>query len=69
MGKYVFNMRKLNDLEVRKHYEINIINRLAVLGNLNVDEDVNRAWENIKEDIKTKAKESLVVHKLKQYKP
>jgi hypothetical protein len=34
MGKYVFNMRKLNDLEVRKYYEIKIINRLAVLGNL-----------------------------------
>ena len=28
-------------------------------------EDINRAWENIKENIKTSAKESLDVHKLK----
>jgi hypothetical protein len=39
------------------------------LENLNVDEDVNRAWENIKENIKTSAKDSLGMHKLKQHKP
>jgi len=27
-------------------------NRFAALENLNVDEDVNRAWENVKENIK-----------------
>ena len=37
--------------------------------NLNVVEDVNRAWENIKENIKTSAKESLGLHELKQHKP
>ena len=37
--------------------------------NSNVDEDVNRAWENIKANIKTSAKESLGLHKLKQHKP
>jgi hypothetical protein len=31
------------------------------LENLNVEEDVNRAWESIKENIKTSAKESLVL--------
>jgi len=36
---------------------------------LAVDEDVNRAWENIKEDIKTSAKESLGLHEWKQHKP
>jgi len=30
---------------------------------------MNRAWENIKENIKTSAKESLGVHELKQHKP
>ena len=34
-----------------------------------VDEDVNRAWENIKESIKTSAKKSLGLHKLKRQKP
>jgi hypothetical protein len=35
---------------------------------LSDSEDVNRAWENIKENIKTSAKESLGLHKLKQRK-
>ena len=37
--------------------------------NLNDDEDVNRTWENIKENIKTSAKDSLGLHELKQHKP
>jgi dsDNA-specific endonuclease/ATPase MutS2 len=39
------------------------------LGNLSDDEDINRAWENIKETIKTAAEEKLGLHELKQYKP
>jgi hypothetical protein len=30
---------------------------------------VNRAWENIKDNTKTSAKESLGTHELKQHKP
>ena len=37
--------------------------------NLNVDENVNRVWENTKENIKTSAKESLGLHEWKQLKP
>ena len=50
-----FNLRKLNELEVRKQYQIEITNRFAALENLSEDEDINRAWENIKENIKTSA--------------
>jgi hypothetical protein len=64
-----FNQRTLNDLEVRKQYQIEIKNRFAALENLNVGEDINRASENIKENIKTSAKESLGLHELKQHKP
>jgi len=39
------------------------------LENLNADEDVYRAWENIKENIKTSAKESLGLSELKWHKP
>jgi hypothetical protein len=39
------------------------------LKDLNSNEDLNRAWENIKENIKTSAKECLDVHELKQHKP
>jgi hypothetical protein len=38
-----FNLRKLDDLEVRKQYRIQIKNRFAALGNVSDDEDINRA--------------------------
>ena len=37
--------------------------------NLSVSEDINRAWENIKENIKTSAKESLDLYNLRQQNP
>jgi len=67
--KQRFNLRKLKELEVRKQYQIEITNRFAAMENLNDDEDVNRTWENIKENIKTSAKDSLGLHELKQQKP
>jgi len=39
------------------------------LENLCDNEDINRAWENIKENIKTSAKESLGLQELKWHKP
>ena len=59
----------LNELVVKEKYQIDITNRFAALENLDVDEDVNRAWENINGNIKTSAKESLGLHELKQHKP
>jgi hypothetical protein len=64
-----FNLRKLNDLEVRKQYQTDITNRFAPLENVSEDEDINRAWESIKESIKTSATESLGMHEKKQHKP
>jgi len=51
-----FNLRNLNEPEVREQYQIEITNRFSALENLNDDEDVNRTWENIKENIETSAK-------------
>jgi len=48
-----FNLRRLNELEVRKQYHSEISNRFAALENLIDGQDINRAWENIKENIKT----------------
>ena len=59
------NLRKLNKLEIKEKYHIEIRNRFTALENLDVNEDVNRAWENIKESIKTSAKEDLGLHELK----
>jgi len=57
-----FNLRKLKEPEVKGKYQIEITNRFSALENLNVDKDVNRVWENFKENIKTSAKESLGLH-------
>jgi len=39
------------------------------LENLNDKEDINRVWENIKENFKSSAKGSVGLCGLKQYKP
>jgi len=64
-----FTLRKLNELVVRKQYQIEINSRFAALANLSDGVNINRGWENIKENIKTSVKESLGVHKLNQHKP
>ena len=64
-----FNLRKLNEPEEREQYQIEITNRFAALENLDDDEDVNRTWENIKENIQTSAKERLGLDEFKQNKP
>jgi len=60
-----FNLRKLNELKVRNWYQIVIMNRFAALENLSDDKDINRAWKNIRENIKTSAKGRLGLHELK----
>ena len=67
--RQIFNLRKLNEPEVREQYQIEITNRFAALENSDDDEDVNRNGENIKENIQTSAKESLGLDEFKQNKP
>ena len=50
-----FNLRKLNELQVRKQCQIKTSNRFATLENLNDSQNIHRAWENMKENIKTSA--------------
>ena len=64
-----FNLRKLKEPEFKEKFQIEITNRFVTLENLNVDEDVNTVSENIKENLKTTAKESLGLHEWKQHKP
>ena len=59
---------KLNELD-RKQHQIEVLNRFAALENLNDSKDINRAWENIKQNIKTSAKDSLDLHELKLHIP
>jgi hypothetical protein len=43
-----FNLKKLNNVEGKEQYRVEISNRFAVLENLDNDVDINRAWETIK---------------------
>jgi hypothetical protein len=61
-----FNLRKLNELYVRKQYQIKISNRTVALKNLSESEDINRVWKNIKGNIKTSSKECLGLYTKKQ---
>jgi hypothetical protein len=64
-----FNLKKLSELQVRKQYQLKISNRFAALENVNFSEHINRAWKNIKENIKISAQESLGLHEWKLHKP
>ena len=62
-----FNIRKLNELEVRKQCQIKISERSEDMKNLNDSEDIIMAWKNIKETVKTSAKDSLGLYELNQH--
>jgi hypothetical protein len=64
-----FDFRKLNAAEVKLQYQIKITNRSAALENFDDNVDMNTAWENIRENVKTSAKESLGHYELQQHKP
>jgi hypothetical protein len=54
-----FNLTKPSEMEIRKQIQIELSNRFAALENLNDCQDINRAWGNMKENIKISAKETL----------
>jgi hypothetical protein len=64
-----FDLRKLNDAEGKEQYQVKITNRCAALENFDDNVDINRAWESIRENIKTSAKGSLGHNELQQHKP
>jgi len=64
-----FNLRKLNEMKVRKQYHIKITKRSAAWENVSDSEDINSDWESVKDNIKTSAKESLGLYELKHHKP
>ncbi|PNF27854.1 hypothetical protein B7P43_G09196 [Cryptotermes secundus] len=64
-----FNLKKLNEVEGKEQYCVEISNRFAALENLETEVDVNKAWETIGEDIKMSAKESLGYYEPKKDKP
>jgi hypothetical protein len=64
-----FNLKKLNKVEVKEQYLVEILNRFVALENLYTEVDINRAWGTIRENSKIPVKESLGYYELKNYKP
>jgi hypothetical protein len=60
-----FDLKKLDDIEVKEKYQVEISNRSAALESLDESFDINNAWESIRENIKTSAKENLGYQNLK----
>jgi hypothetical protein len=48
-----FDLRELNNAEVKEQYQIKITNKFAALEDFDVNVDMNTACENIRENIKT----------------
>jgi hypothetical protein len=63
-----FNFKKLNKVEGKEQYLVEISNKFAALGNLISEVVIKRTCETIGEHIKISAKESLGYHELKKHK-
>jgi hypothetical protein len=63
-----FDLKNLEDKEVKEKYQVEILNRFAALESLDESFDINKAWEGIRENIKTSAKDNLGHHRLKHNK-
>jgi hypothetical protein len=64
-----FNLKKLNEVEGKEQFRVEVSNRFAALEDLDTEVEINIAWETIRENIKTSAKESLGYFELKKHKP
>jgi hypothetical protein len=64
-----FNLKKLNEVEGKEQYCVEISNMFAALENIDTVVDVNKAWETIRENIKISAKESIGYYEMKKNKP
>jgi hypothetical protein len=54
-----FNVKKLNEGDVKEQYQVTIRNKFATLENLEDGGDINRAWNNVRENIRILAQESI----------
>jgi hypothetical protein len=54
-----FNLKKLNEVEGKEQYRVEVSNRFAALEDLGTEVEINSAWQMIRENIKISAKERL----------
>jgi hypothetical protein len=63
-----FDLKMLDDVEVKEKYQVEISSRFAALESLAESFDINNAWESIRENIKTSAIDNLGYQKPKHNK-
>jgi hypothetical protein len=63
-----FNLKKLNVVEGKEKYRVEVSNRFAAMEDLDAEVE-NTVWETIRENIKISAEESLGYYEPKQHKP
>jgi hypothetical protein len=56
-----FNLKKLNEGEVKEKYHVTIKNKFATLENLKDNRDINRAWALIERTSTAQPKRVLVI--------
>jgi hypothetical protein len=64
-----FNLKKLNQVEGKEQFRVEVSNRFAALEDLDAEVELNSDWETIRENIKISAKESIGYFELKKHKP
>jgi hypothetical protein len=65
----MFNLKKLNEVEGKEKFRVEVSNRFAALEDLDLEVEMNSAWETIRENIKFSAKDSLGYFELTKHKP
>jgi hypothetical protein len=48
-----FILRKINEVEGKEQYHVEVINRFTVLEDLDAEVHINSVWESIRENIMT----------------
>jgi hypothetical protein len=63
------NLKKLNEVEGKEQYWVEISNWFGAPENLDAEVNINRIWETIRENTNISVKESLGYCELKKHKP
>jgi hypothetical protein len=64
-----FNLKKLNEVEAKEQYHVEVSNRFASLEDFDTEVEINSIWETIRENINILAKKSLGYYELRKHKP
>jgi hypothetical protein len=54
-----YNLKKLNDVEDKEQFRVEVSNRFAAKEDLDTEVEINSGWKTIKKNIKISAKEIL----------